>query len=59
MPVILSDSLLKLKDFSSIILKSDDFAISEERYSKLKESHDFLSDFSNAFGAMLNKFQCF
>ncbi|MGZ2369700.1 HAL/PAL/TAL family ammonia-lyase [Ancylomarina sp. YFZ004] len=46
MPITLSDTLLEIKDFTSIILKNADFEISEERYSKLKESHDFLSDFS-------------
>ncbi|BAX82433.1 HAL/PAL/TAL family ammonia-lyase [Labilibaculum antarcticum] len=46
MPLLLNNSLLELNDFISIINNDHDFEISEERCEKLKESYNFLFDFS-------------
>lgn len=46
MPITLNDSFLKLKEFSSIINNQSDFSISDEKMNLLKESYNFLCDFS-------------
>lgn len=45
MPILLN-SFLKLKDFTDIVINNTPFQISEEQFIGLKDSHDFLSDFS-------------
>lgn len=43
---ILKNSFLELKDFANIVHNNVYLEISEELYTELKKSHDFLSDFS-------------
>lgn len=46
MSYIFKDQFIKLKDFSDIVNNNVKFEISEELYSELKESYDFLTEFS-------------
>jgi histidine ammonia-lyase len=46
MTYLLKNSFIELKDFTNIIHKNVEIEISEQLYTELKKSHDFLSDFS-------------
>jgi len=46
MSYLLKNSFLELKEFTNIIQNDVVLEISEELYTKLKKSHDFLADFS-------------